>query len=340
MTSSNTHEWRQGADKSERLFRSAISAYCALVRPTKRDAIQLDDLTLPLLPLVSVEGRRFAAAALSEMGPPATTLVRRLAEEPVEISAPLLTRSACLADADLIGLIGRHGLAHARAIGRRAGLNANIAKLIAALGAAEEKVETMEPADNDVTTESMMAEIEDAATQQRDAAEEVRVQLRSMMARSKPAKSKTETPVAPPLDWEIAAADYAKLLSTSLTGSDAFFHTALADALDISFGAAQTLDDEDAPGLTLIMRALDLPVEKAFLVASLVYPYALVGHETVAAFVESYQKLDLASARDEVSMWRERDARQRQIRARDWEPVADAPANDTASNSVQVLRAS
>ncbi|MBX3529277.1 MAG: hypothetical protein KF849_01640 [Rhizobiaceae bacterium] len=126
--------------KSDRLFRAAISGFCSLTSPTRLDATRLDQLTLPLLPLVSDESRRYAAAALSHAFPGPQGLIRRIAEEDIAISAPVLVGSPVLSDIDLIGLIGRHGLAHAGAIGRRAKLNPNIASLIRALGVAGETV--------------------------------------------------------------------------------------------------------------------------------------------------------------------------------------------------------
>jgi uncharacterized protein (DUF2336 family) len=124
---------RTEAGKAERLFRAAISAFCALTRPSRREIAQLDDLTLPLFDEVSTEARRFAAAALSECESAPPGLVKRLANEPVEISAPLLVRSRTLGSVELIALIGRHGLTHARAIARRKDLHPTIASLVRAL---------------------------------------------------------------------------------------------------------------------------------------------------------------------------------------------------------------
>ncbi len=120
--------------KSDRLFRAAISGFCSLTMATRLDATRLDQLALPLLPLVTDESRRYAAAALSRSFPGPQGLVRRLAEEDISISAPILVGSPVLSDIDLIGLIGRHGLSHAGAVASRANLNANIAALIRALG--------------------------------------------------------------------------------------------------------------------------------------------------------------------------------------------------------------
>jgi uncharacterized protein (DUF2336 family) len=117
----------------ERLLRAAVYAFCSLPRPTRRESGQLEDLALPLVEKASVETRRYIAAALSECAEAPRGLVRRLCEEPVEIAAPLLMRSRALSDIDLIALIGRHGMGHARAIARRRDLNPRIAELVATL---------------------------------------------------------------------------------------------------------------------------------------------------------------------------------------------------------------
>ncbi len=126
---------RTEAGKAERLFRAAVSAFCSLTRPSRREIAQLEDLTLPLFDDVSVESRRYVAAALSECEYAPAALIRRLCEEPVDVAAPLLIRSPALSDVDLIALIGRHGLPHARAIARRRDLNPTIADLIRELQA-------------------------------------------------------------------------------------------------------------------------------------------------------------------------------------------------------------
>ena len=78
------------AGKADRLFRAATSAFCSLTRPSRRDIVQLEDLALPLFNLVSVEARRYMAAALSDCQSPPPALVRRLCDETIDIAAPLL----------------------------------------------------------------------------------------------------------------------------------------------------------------------------------------------------------------------------------------------------------
>ena len=233
-------------------------------------------------------------------------------------------RSVNLSDVDLIGLIGRHGIPHARAIARRAHLNPNIARLTRALGAAVDGADTQN-ADVDAP---------DAPAPRADAAEEVRARLRDMM---RPANT-SGAPAPRPIDWDAATAAFPRLLSTALSGSDAFFHTALADMLDISFAAAQALGDDHAPGLTTVLHALDLPVEQAFLLAALAHPLAFAAHGQIAGFVRSYRNCDRAAARKAVEAWRAWDMRRRVTAVATLAPVevSEEPANDTGQAILKV----
>ena len=95
----------RAAGKPERLLRSAVTAFSAIARPTRRETGQLDDLAVPLLGSVSDETLRFAAATLSDSPYAPPTLVRRLCDMSVDICAPLLMRSPVLTPIDLLALI-------------------------------------------------------------------------------------------------------------------------------------------------------------------------------------------------------------------------------------------
>mgnify|MGYP001221672921 CR=1 FL=1 len=315
-----SEEFRQASDldllpKSDRLLRAAVSGYCSLTRPTSRDANQLDDLALPLLPLVSEESKRYAAAALSETSPVPPGLLRRLADCPVSISAPLLLRSPALTDIDLIGLIGRHGLAHARAIARRPRLNPNIAALIRALGIATE-VELSDEAAREAIEQSR-ADVTpakaDTAKPRGAAEEEVRERLREMMR-----NAEAPTPEASgsdPIDWNAARAAYPRMISTGLTGNAALFHTAIADAFDMSFdGARDMVERFEGERLSIALKAAGLSTAEAFFVAALAFPPRFATTTAIRSFVEDYRALDVEEARDEVTGWREAAPRVRVVR--------------------------
>ncbi|EXL10081.1 hypothetical protein [Aquamicrobium defluvii] len=268
---------RAGAGKAERLFRAAISAYCALTRPSRREITQLDDLTLPLFDEVSPEARRFAAAALSESESVPPGLLKRLADEPVEIAAPLLIRSRALSDVELIALIGRHGLPHARAIARRKSLHPTIVSLVRALDRPDSLPK------------------KEAASSQGKAAERTRDQLRSMMADG------------PHLSFSIAPATpqgFGRLLNAALDTNAAFFHTALADALNIGFDAARSIaSSNDHVPLLTALRALDLKEAEAFLIVSAALPGSFPDIGSVRLFIVRYRSLNPKTAAAKVASW-------------------------------------
>ncbi len=257
--------------RPDRLFRAAASAFCSLTRPSRREIEQLEDLALPLLPSASVEARRFVAAALSECAYPPANLVRRLAAETVDIAAPLLIRSVALTDVDLIALIGRAGLPHARAIARRRKLNPTIAALIRALQASAD-------AEAGVPVNDQPAEPATAG-----AAEGVRRRLRSFMRPARPPADRSTWTARP-----AGAAGFARLLDTALSGNPALFHTALADLLDIGLPRARDIAaDVEGSELAAAFGALRLNEEQAFLLAALLSPARFDSVERIRGFVEA-----------------------------------------------------
>ncbi|RVC78262.1 DUF2336 domain-containing protein [Mesorhizobium sp. M4A.F.Ca.ET.022.05.2.1] len=304
---------RTEAGKAERLFRASVSAFCSLTRPSRREISQLEDLTLPLFDEVSVESRRYVAAALSECeyAPPA--LVRRLAEEPVDIAAPLLTRSRALSDIDLIALIGRHGLPHARAIARRKALNPTIADLIKALEKPTlvrlrppQPIVQALPAKADpapVGSEAPIVKDEPALPASADmhetpgiAAANARRRLRAMM------RPEAGTESVNPF---IAPSTFTKLRETALTGNAAFFQTALADALDIDFQTARALTEQAGyAALLAALRSLDLNEDRAFLIAVAVYPREFPHPQAIRLFLDRYRLLHRDAALDKVRAWK------------------------------------
>ncbi len=287
---------KSAAEKSERLFRAAASAFCSLTRPSRREIAQFEDLALPLFDRVSVESKRYVAAALSDCASPPAALIRRLCDESVDIAAPLLIRSAALTDVDLIALIGRHGYGHARAIGRRPGLNPAIAKLVAAL---ERKVVPLRPPGRDKETPSRLPPVTRPVTVFEPAAEprtantseETRRRLRAMM---RPASTSISVRTA-----------YDRLRDAALSGHAPFFRTALADALDKDFATiGEKADDRSYAWLLDALRMLDIADEKAFLVTVAIYPSLFGDLDSIRLFLSRYAELDREEAAERIALWK------------------------------------
>jgi uncharacterized protein (DUF2336 family) len=302
---------RAETGKSERLFRAVVSAFCALTRPSRREIGQLEDLTLPLFDSVSADGLRYAAAALSECAYAPDALIRRLCESTVDIAAPLLARSKALSDIDLIALIGRHGLPHARAIAKRRDLNPTIADLIRAL----EKPMLARRNDPPFAAAPEPAEAPPSGPQRIPgaAAEGMRNRLRGMMLTEAPRHERADTRLNP----ADRSGAYAKLRETALTGNVAFFQTALADALDIDFATARRLTEtSDTAPLITALRALDLGEDKAFLIAVAVFPKLFPHPQAIRLFLDRYRLLHREAALERVKLWKADRASQAIVEAR------------------------
>lgn len=269
------------AHRSERLFRAAISAFASLVRPTRREIAQLDDLTRPLYDLVPVETRRYAAAMLCECGTLPPDLLGRLSAEPVEISAPLLVRSPALTDAQLIRLIAANGVAHARAIGRRAGLDPAIAALVRALISQSPSGRQPLPAP--------------PALQASAIEEAVRRRLRSIM----------RAPRAGPGAQLGNPADPA-LLTAALSGDRSRFTETLAARLGLAAETMLSLLEDGSDGnLVTGLRALALGEAEAVLLCATQRPGQFTDRATISAFITRFRSIPVYAAQRQVRAWRE-----------------------------------
>lgn len=78
-----------------------------------------DSVLLRLVDMVDAEVRRYVAEQMCELrrGPEET--IRRLANDEIEISEPILVRSTVLRDADLVAIAGKRGNEHRFAIAQR-----------------------------------------------------------------------------------------------------------------------------------------------------------------------------------------------------------------------------
>lgn len=262
----------------EKIFRAAVSAFCALTRPSKREIAQLDDLAMPLVNNVSREGRRFAAAALSECKYAPPTLVRHLAGDTADIAAPLLIRSNALRDVDLISLIANCDLALARAIARRSDLVKPIHDLLTAMQDPEiDRLRALATAAQDNVKSPPRGQL----------AAETRQKLRRMM---RPANNRTY---------------HAGLRESALTGRPPLFQTSLADALGLEFDIVRRITESDQlTEFAIALKAMDADPELAFLLVCAVKPAAFADTEQIRWFLSKYDALVADKARETVRSWK------------------------------------
>lgn len=276
-------------ERAERLFRAAISAYCSLSHPTRIETTQLEDLTLPLYDSVSDEGLRYVAAALSECAAPPAQLVQRLCSERVEISAPLVIRTPVLTDADLLSLIARKGVAHARVIARRKGLNPTIAALIRQIeaNAAAHQAGPARTARQPAAQQATPAKRTEA----------MRDQLRGMMQPSTATTSGVGVGNVYPL-----------LRMAALSGERERFIEMLAQGLNLDHETASTLTmTSAAPLLITALRALALTGEQALLIVACMAPAYLARPGAARDLVNAFAAQSIGGARQRVAEYQSQD---------------------------------
>lgn len=275
--------------RADRLLRAAVSGYCALTRPRRFDAQQLQDLAMPLIGRASRETLRYVAAALSKCETEPPELVRELARMSIDIAAPLLTRSTTLTDTDLIILIGAHGVGHARAIARRANLHPSIAQLIRLIEMRHPSTAKISVAEPAVTAPSR----KEPATAER--LEQAREKLRMIMLAAGTRPSATEADIR---------RSYEKLRVTALNGGGTRFVAALSENLGISRETAWIIaTDSTGDKLSMALRAIGLTEEQAYLLVSALFPQRFPDAEHIARFLENYRDSTLDAAGRQLDEW-------------------------------------
>lgn len=263
---------RQDPNQADRLFRAAITAFVSLTRPTRGDAVRLYDLAEPLIAQVSVDAQRFAAAALSDSAAAPAALIRLIANLPVGVSAPVIIRSPQLTEIDLIALIGRNGLTHARAIARRPNPGSRLVTLLASLRDEEIRAQVRAPSDSAGSP-----------------ADAVRERLRAIALASS----------APSTDGDNDRGAWRALRDTALTGAPALFQTALADLLAIRFAEATAIASSE-PHLVMALRAIGLNAEQSFLILASQFRLRYADTASIRLFVAEYCELDPQECRHRI----------------------------------------
>lgn len=289
-----------GAGRADRIVRAAITAFCSLTRPSRRDAAQLDDLALPLLASLAPATRRYVAAALSDCAIAPRALVRRLAEDSVEIAAPLLARSPALSEADLVGIASRQGKPHLAAILSRTTLTEG-ARLCILDAAARRRLPPIDavPAAAAETASRPKTPLAVAG----ENAESVRRKLRAMMAPAGEAGTRRLQSLRG--SGEARAVEWPTLRAAALTGAPALLQTALADALGLDFARARALfGTEGYFDLLAGLRALSLTSEQAFVLAAAAYPGRFAHAEAIRLFLDRFELLHPDAARERVRAWK------------------------------------
>ncbi len=298
-TSEFTHiASRSDIHKADRLFRAAVSAFCALSHPSCDAIAQLEDLASPLYDHVTPEALRYASAALSECRRAPGGLVQRLALEEIHIAAPVLMRSAVLGEAQLMSAVTRKGAAHARAIAIRPNLSEPLRKLLGRAASYPKAKDAPTVEEQEIAAEAIPSQ-HPIHHRPGSAADAVREKLRAMMAANNEALEHASMPPAATGLREGEA--FERLREAAFTGSRPRIRTALAAVLDIGF--AETVDlvrPECDARLTAALKSAGLSVEQAFLIFSLMFPGQMRQESAIRNFIDGYESMEREVALDQI----------------------------------------
>ncbi|TXR49847.1 DUF2336 domain-containing protein [Phyllobacterium endophyticum] len=283
-------EDRSSGSKADDLLTASITAFCCVARPAKSDAQQLEDLAVPLLALASQRVRRHAAAALSEFSHAPKRLIVALAEDEVDISAPLLLRSPVLDPSDLIGIIDRKGLGHARAIARRDIADPELLRVLH--GFNDPAIERALALQSN-SVHSGETDMQDALpTQESPRLRETREALKALMRDSDKGFSGDQ-----------ALAEH--LVDAALLDQTALFEQEFARALALDPDSAKRIIGHGLNAeLTIALASLGLSAEAAHLVLTGLFGLVHKDLHSLRLFVQSYRQIDKDKAQATVERWK------------------------------------
>lgn len=285
------------SSKADDLIVAAISAFAGVTRPSRHDAQQLEDLVQPLLANATTRGKRRAANALAPLETAPRSLLIALANEPTEISAPLLLRSPILRPADLIDIINKNGLEHARAISRRQSADPELRQILRGF--------------DDPMIERMLQLQENLANLESESSEPPLLQIQVQDPTDKGDASalseqeKQAFPLRYPLIGASAAIAADHLVNTALLVDDQIFRTALSDALDLTFERADKIIGEWPNSyLPIALRALGLSASECYLIMTSILGPIDADRENLREFVHIYRSIDREKAIALIRRWK------------------------------------
>ncbi|QMV25900.1 DUF2336 domain-containing protein [Brucella sp. BO3] len=288
---------KTGSSKADDLLAAALSAFATIMRPGRQDMQQLEDLAMPLLQCASTRGKRHAANALAHLEEAPRRLVLALANEPVEISAPLLLRSPLLRPSDLVDIIARNGIAHARAIARRQSDDVLLRGVLRSFADAA--------IDRTLALQENLANI-DAEPLEKPEIPDLSVASGPLMRENH--SERLVRALQQPFFTAGTLPGCEHLIDTALLIDSQLFRTALADALDISFDRADAIIGKWPDSyLPIALKALGLSAPECYLVMTAVLGSIETTRDGLRDFVHIYRSIDRAKAMSLVRRWKSDD---------------------------------
>lgn len=305
--------------KADDLIIAAIIAFTSLTRPGRHDMLQLEDLTIPLLSHASLQGKREAAEILAPYTHVPIKLIMTLCHDQVEIAAPLLLRSPALSTNNLIELIDRHGLLHARIIARRANKDPLLVPLLQSFNDSA--------IDRFIQDEDLLTEDDYHFISETPAA--MNLQPTMVLAANTPTASES---VISHLTVKPTVVD--ALINKALLIDQSLFRYALADTLGISPDRAEKIIGQWPDSqLPLALKAIGLSAQDCYLILTAVLGTIQGDRDSLRDFVHIYRSINQQTAQMAVQHWKSSEANksgyinQLGVGSEDYSDILTRPAN-------------
>lgn len=294
--------------KTDDLLAAAVAGFTSLTRPGRYESQQFEDLALPLLETATPRARRQVSAILAQHDVAPRRLVLALANDNIEVAAPLLLRSPVLTTSDLTEITGKHGLSHARIIARRQPVDPLL-------------VPMLESFDDAVISQSLIAEPILTAPQAVEDIKEPDVQnmhytssapvhkpipvkeVRNVPHQAQTLKAHDLSTMQITSHLRPALAEY--LIDMALLIDNNMFRTALADALDVTYARASTIIGTwPNSQLPLALKAIGLTAQDTYLILTAVLGTIHGEREQLREFVHIYRSISTEQASAAVRRWK------------------------------------
>ncbi|WP_439273327.1 DUF2336 domain-containing protein [Pseudochrobactrum sp. HB0163] len=296
--------------KTDDLLAAAVAGFTSLTRPGRYESQQFEDLAMPLLETASPRARRQASAILAQHDVAPRKLVLDLANDNIEVAAPLLLRSPVLRTADLTDIIARNGLSHARIIARRHPVDPLLLPLLTSF---DDKI-----INQSLTAEPLPVPLSAEEKDRTDIRADIKTPCFSPAIpankQGEPVSAAHTVPAAAPAAHDLgslplyphlrpALAEY--LIDMALLIDNNLFRTALADALDVSYARAATIiGNWPNSQLPLALKAIGLSAQDTYMILTAVLGTIHGERDQLREFVHIYRSISTEQALAAVRRWK------------------------------------
>ncbi|MCY0146314.1 hypothetical protein OEG84_00910 [Hoeflea sp. G2-23] len=324
------------AHRKDAVLMATISGLEYLERPSRQDMARFSRLFMPLFDASDPQTRRTASAALSRLSRVPDDVAEMIINQPIDIAAPFIAHFVGLKESALARAVARMGAPHARAAARRSDLSPQAIRTLRGLN--DPSVEGLlilrglipDPAKQPAGKPDASNERPKIDTPPLDPSEKLRDELRALAQRSPTPKSplnrptstrkpRTEhgTPATAPSEQQVSPATRRRIADARLNqlarhakrDHEAWFATALADAMETSFALSERIMmDLSGRQLATALIGLNAPADTVKTALECFFPHLAEPSARRTLANDLIDDLDPESCAARLSTWQRADS--------------------------------